>query len=51
MMNLPASALLLGRVWRAGIGPCLVTLREGRVIDITTRAAPMMANLAGRGLL
>lgn len=45
MIDLPASALLLGRVWRAGIGPSLVTLRAGRVLDITTRAAPTMRDL------
>jgi fumarylacetoacetate (FAA) hydrolase family protein len=45
MIDLPGSALLLGRVWRAGIGPSLVTLRAGRVLDITTRAAPTMRDL------
>jgi fumarylacetoacetate (FAA) hydrolase family protein len=45
MIDLPDSALLLGRVWRAGIGPSLVTLRAGRVLDITTRAAPTMRDL------
>lgn len=45
MIDLPSSALLLGRVWRAGIGPSVVTLRAGRVIDITTRAAPTMRDL------
>ena len=30
----------LGRVWRPGIGPAVVTLRGGDVIDITTKAAP-----------
>jgi fumarylacetoacetate (FAA) hydrolase family protein len=45
MIHLPDSALLLGRVWRAGIGPSLVTLRAGRVLDITTRAAPTMRDL------
>ena len=45
MIDLPASSLLLGRVWRAGIGPSLVTIREGRVLDITTRAAPTMRDL------
>jgi fumarylacetoacetate (FAA) hydrolase family protein len=45
MIDLPDSALLLGRVWRTGIGPSLVTLRAGRVLDITTRAAPTMRDL------
>jgi fumarylacetoacetate (FAA) hydrolase family protein len=30
----------LGRVWREGVGPCIVTARKGRVIDITTKARP-----------
>ena len=41
--NLPLpNGLWLGRVWRAGIGPSLVTLRKGRVIDITSKIAPTM---------
>ena len=42
--DLPAG-VFVGRVWRAGIGPALVTLRGDRVIDITTRAAPTMRDL------
>jgi len=38
-------ATLAGRIWRPGIGPCLVTLRQGEVIDITARAAPTMRDL------
>lgn len=30
----------LGRVWRAGIGPAVVTLRDGDVFDITSKTAP-----------
>ncbi|KFB09272.1 fumarylacetoacetate hydrolase family protein [Nitratireductor basaltis] len=31
----------LGRVWRSDLdGPSIVTLREGRLVDITSRAAP-----------
>jgi fumarylacetoacetate (FAA) hydrolase family protein len=45
MIDLPASALLLGRVWRAGIGPSLVTLRAGRVLDITSKAGPTMRDV------
>lgn len=44
MMNLP-NGIFVGRVWRSGIGPALVTLRDGRVIDITTRAVPTMRDL------
>ncbi len=35
----------LGRVSRPGIGPAVVTLREGRVIDITSRAAPTVRDV------
>lgn len=45
MIDLPSDALLLGRVWRAGIGPCLVTLRQDHLFDITTRSAPTMRDL------
>ena len=45
MIDLPQSGLFVGRVWRAGIGPALVTLRNGHVFDITTRAAPTMRDL------
>ncbi|MBW7922485.1 MAG: fumarylacetoacetate hydrolase family protein [Rubellimicrobium sp.] len=31
----PQNARLVGRVWRPGIGPSVVILREGRVIDVT----------------
>lgn len=40
-LTLP-NGLWLGRLWRAGIGPSLITLRNGRVIDITSKAAPTM---------
>lgn len=41
----PADGLFVGRVWRAGIGPCLVTLRDDHLVDITTRKAPTMRDL------
>ena len=34
------AATLIGRVWRPGIGPCVVTVRDGRVIDVTSRERP-----------
>jgi len=40
LLALPPGAVLLGRVWRADVGPAVVTLRAGKVIDITSRAAP-----------
>jgi fumarylacetoacetate (FAA) hydrolase family protein len=45
MHTLPPDGLFLGRVWRAGIGPSIVTLRDGRVIDITSKAAPTMRDV------
>lgn len=42
---IPEDGCFVGRVWRAGIGPALVTLRHGRVIDITSKAAPTMRDL------
>jgi len=35
--------LWLSRVWRAGIGPSLVTLRAGQAIDITYRTLRSLA--------
>lgn len=43
-LSLP-QGIWLGRVWRPGIGPSLVTLRDGHVIDITSKAAPTMRDL------
>jgi fumarylacetoacetate (FAA) hydrolase family protein len=37
--------LFAGRVWRAGIGPCVVVVRNGRVIDITSSTVPTMRDL------
>ena len=33
--DLPTSGLWLGRVWRDGTGPCVVTIRDGVLYDIT----------------
>lgn len=41
----PANATLVGRVWRPGIGPCLVTLRDGRLYDITSPVWPTLRDL------
>ncbi len=35
-----ARGLWLARVMRPGIGPCVATLRAGRLVDVTCRAAP-----------
>ena len=34
-----------GRVWREGVGPSLVSIRNGRVIDITSKKLPTMREL------
>ncbi len=34
-----------GRIWREGRGPCLVAVRTGRVIDITSKRLPTMRDL------
>ena len=43
--GLDPSGLYLGRLWRPGIGPCLVTLREKEVWDITSPAAATLSAL------
>ncbi len=45
MAFLPESATLVGRVWRAGIGPSVVTLRKGQVIDITNSTTPTLRDV------
>ncbi len=37
--------LWLGRVWRPGIGPSVVTLRNGEVADITSAKAPTVRDV------
>lgn len=37
--------LWLGRVWRPGIGPCVATLRDGVLADITARRAPTVRDV------
>lgn len=45
MLNLPEGGMFVGRAWRRGIGPAVVTLRGKDVVDITTRDAPTMRDL------
>ncbi|SLN49802.1 Fumarylacetoacetate (FAA) hydrolase family protein [Pseudoruegeria aquimaris] len=46
MADLPDNGLWLGRVWRADLGgPGVITLRAGRVLDITSRAAPTVRDI------
>lgn len=46
-MIVPSSeATLLGRVWSSvAQGPCVATVRDGRVIDITSPAAPLVRDI------
>ena len=45
MIDLPSDGLFVGRIWRSGVGPCLVTVRNGGVFDVTSRDAPTMRDL------
>lgn len=46
-MIMPVSdATLLGRIWSpVAQGPCVVTVREGRIFDITSAAAPLVRDI------
>jgi fumarylacetoacetate (FAA) hydrolase family protein len=46
MTTLPENATLLGRVWNADVqGPSVVTIRNGQVIDITAKSAPLVRDI------
>ena len=45
MDGIDAKGCYVGRIWRAGVGPAVVALRAGRVLDITGKAAPTMRDL------
>jgi fumarylacetoacetate (FAA) hydrolase family protein len=46
MTTLPENATLLGRVWNADVqGPSVVTIRDGQVIDITAKSAPLVRDI------
>lgn len=47
-MQLDLEGLWLGRVERKGIGPCVVTVRDGQVIDITSKEAPTVRDIMER---
>ena len=40
-----AQGCFVGRVWRDAVGPVLVAIQQGRVIDITSAATPTMRDL------
>lgn len=44
--DLPPNGTFVGRVWRPDAkGPALVTLRKGRIVDISSKATPTMQSL------
>ncbi|MCJ8323966.1 MAG: fumarylacetoacetate hydrolase family protein [Rhizobiales bacterium] len=46
MSFLPNEALLLGRVWNAAEqGPSVVTVRDGQIVDITSKYAPLVRDI------
>ena len=40
-----SQGIFVGRVWREHVGPCIVAICNGRVIDITSKATPTMRDL------
>lgn len=44
-MDLDNEGTYVGRHWRAGIGPAVVALRGGRVVDITSAEVPTLSAL------
>ena len=46
--NLDSSGLWLGRIERKGVGPCVVTLRDGQLFDITSKEAPTVRDILER---
>lgn len=45
LLPVDSAAILLGRVERPSIGPSLVTIRDGAVIDITAKQAPTVRDI------
>ncbi|MBW6422133.1 fumarylacetoacetate hydrolase family protein [Rhizobium sp. XQZ8] len=49
LIDTTINGLFVGRVWNPAVsGPSLVTLRDGKLIDITSREAPTMSALLER---
>jgi fumarylacetoacetate (FAA) hydrolase family protein len=46
--DLPSQGTFVGRVWQPGVGPLLVHVKDGDVVDITTAEAPTMCDLLER---
>ncbi len=47
-IELPSGGSFVGRVWRPGLGPAVVAVREGELVDITSREAPTVSALLER---
>ncbi|MDQ2088900.1 fumarylacetoacetate hydrolase family protein [Marimonas arenosa] len=45
LSNAHPEAAIVGRIWRPGLGPCLVAIRDERAIDITSPILPTMRDL------
>jgi fumarylacetoacetate (FAA) hydrolase family protein len=48
LLDLPKDGRFVGRVWREGLGPSVVALRDGRLLDITSREVPTVSALLER---
>lgn len=46
--NLDPTGTWLGRIEQEGVGPCVVTLREGMLVDITSKTAPTVSDILER---
>lgn len=44
-MDLPLEGTFVGRVWREGIGPCVVAVRGGVAVDITAKGRATVSEL------
>ena len=47
-LSLDPTGLWLGRVERPGIGPAVVTIRDGQLVDITSKTAPTVRDIMER---
>ncbi len=45
-MKLEANGVFLGRIWQPGVGPAVVSLRDGDLWDITSTIAPVVRDIA-----
>jgi fumarylacetoacetate (FAA) hydrolase family protein len=44
--NLPDEGVFIGRIWSPEVqGPSVVTLRDGKIVDITSKQAPTVRDI------